>query len=108
MTISIPLQTLERLTRFYQAGYQTSLVDQALHKILMHQIEQDKADLEQVITRLRCFEEQYLWSSEEFWTQYQAGKLDDSEDFLEWNAFYKMYQRILERLRILQGENTDD
>lgn len=106
MTV-IPLQTLEKLTRFYEAGYQNPLVDQALNKILTHQITRDEADLKRVTEHLKQLETQYNMSSEEFRSRYQSGKLEDSADFVEWSAFYNMRQRILERLHILRGEDIN-
>jgi len=33
--------------------------------------------------------------------------MPDEADFMEWNAFCKMRQRLVERLRILRGEQVD-
>jgi hypothetical protein len=102
MTLQTATKTLQRLTRFYNAGFHTPLVDNALHKVLTHQIAQDEADLAQVEARLAELEERYAMSSEDFWDKYQAGRLPDEADYIEWNAFCKMQQRLQQRLNILR------
>ena len=65
----------------------------------------DEEDLQRVSKELVQFEQQYGLSSEEFWKRFKAGQMADSADFMEWNAFCKMRQRILDRLNILRGEH---
>lgn len=90
-----------RLQQLYEAGFHTSFLDTALRKIVDRQIERDKADLKKISELLAQFEAQYGFTSDEFWRRYQAGQTEDSADFLEWNAFYKMRQRIMSRMNIL-------
>jgi len=106
MTLQTAGQTLQRLTRFYKAGFHTPLVDNALHKILNHQIARDEADLGHVEARLAEFEKRYAMSSGDFWDKYQAGQIPDEADYVEWNAFCKMRQRLQQRLNILRGEDS--
>ncbi len=72
----------------------------ALHR----QVACDKADLRRVNEMLTQFERQYKMSSDEFWRRFQAGEMSDTADFIEWNVFCKMQQRIVSRLRILRGD----
>ena len=102
MTATTAMPTIERLAQFYRVGYQNQFLETALNKIVSHQIERDVADLERVERVLAEFELQYGLASDEFWARYQAGQMPDSADFVEWNAFCKMRQRLVERLRILQ------
>ncbi len=104
MTIQAPLQALQRLTHFYEAGYRNPLVDNALHKIIDHQIVRDETDLARVESHLRTFEQHYGMTSDTFWTRYQTGQLTDSADYMEWNAFCKMRQRLTQRLAILRDD----
>jgi hypothetical protein len=39
---------------------------------------------------LKKFEEKYKIPSQDFYRQFQAGELGDSEDFFEWNSYYEM------------------
>lgn len=103
MTLQSATKTLQRLTRFYKAGFHTPLVDNALHKVLTHQIARDEADLAQVEAQIAEFEKHYAMSSATFWEKYQAGQMPDEADYVEWNAFCKMRQRLQKRLAILRG-----
>ena len=40
--------------------------------------------------RLKQFEERYQMSSEDFYQRFQAGELEDTIDFFEWNTYYEM------------------
>jgi hypothetical protein len=90
-----------RLRQLYEAGFHSTFMDTALRKIVDRQIEQDRSDLDNVNEHLAQFEARYELTSDEFWQRYQAGQTEDSADFLEWNAFYKMRQRIMSRMDIL-------
>ncbi len=107
MSATAAVQDLERLAQFYQAGYQTRFLDTALHKVVSHQVQRDEANLERVEAELADFEQRYGLTSQEFWTQYQAGQIADDADFVEWNVFCKMRQRLTERLRLLRGDDAD-
>ena len=102
-----PLQDLRRLEPFYNAGFQNRFLDVALRKIVFHQIERDEADLARVEAVLGEFEQRYGPSSTDFWQRYQASQMQDETDFMEWNAFCKMHQRLVERLHILRGDQAD-
>ena len=43
-------------------------------------------------------------SSKEFFRHWRAGKLDDTADFMDWNALYQMACEVRERLELLRGE----
>ncbi len=51
------------------------------------EIPQKMADLED---HLKSFEEKYQIPSKDFYRQFQAGELEDSADFFEWNTYYEM------------------
>ncbi len=74
----------------------------ALHR----QIACDETDLRRVNETLTQFERQYEISSDEFWRRFQAGEMPDTADFMEWNVFCKMRQRITSRLHILRGDGV--
>ncbi len=99
---------IERLQALYRAGFHDDFLNRALRKIIEQQIAQDTANLAQISQDLHQFERQYHLSSDEFWGRYQAGKMADTADFLEWHVFCTMRQRILARLHILQGGNADE
>ena len=96
----------ERLERLYATGFQDTFLDSALGKIIERQIARDEADLKQVNEALAQFEHQYSLSSVEFWQRFQAGQIADTADFMEWNVFCKMQQRLTTRLRVLQVDTS--
>ena len=108
MTVSVVLHDLERLKQLYVAGFHDTFLDNALRKIIDHQIARDEVDLRRMDEELVQFEQQYGLTSDEFWERFQAGQMADTADFMEWNAFCKMRQRIMARLSILRGEGADE
>jgi hypothetical protein len=103
LSASVPRSsTLERLRLLYQAGFHDAFLDNALSKIVERQIARDEADLQQVNATLAQFEHQYDLATEIFAKRFQAGDLTDTADFMEWNAFCKMRQRLTARLNILR------
>lgn len=106
MSTAVAAQDLQRLAQFYKAGFQNRFLDTALHKVVSHQVQRDEADLERVEAVLADFERQYGLVSDEFWAHYQAGHMSDEADWVEWNAFCKMRQRLVERLRLLRGDTA--
>ena len=103
---AIATHDLNRLQQLYAAGFQDAFIDNALRKIIDHQIARNEADLQRVNIELAQFEQRYRWTSEDFYTRYQSGQIDDTADFMEWNVFCKMRLRITSRLSILRSENN--
>jgi hypothetical protein len=95
------------LEQLCTAGFQDSFLDKALRKIISRQIALDEADLKRVNKELAEFERQYDLGSAVFWERFQAGQMEDTADFMEWNVFCKMRNRITSRLRILRGDESD-
>ncbi len=50
--------------------------------------------LSALVRALLSYEQQYQISSEEFYAQYQTGKLQDSTDFVEWSGDYQHYLEL--------------
>lgn len=46
--------------------------------------------MEDLENKLKEFEEKYQIPSQQFYQQFQAGQLGDSNDFFEWNTYYEM------------------
>lgn len=59
-----------------------------------HEAEQTRALLAQLQADLLAFEQQYHLSSVKFYQQYQAGKMDDSPDFVEWASLIQMVENV--------------
>jgi hypothetical protein len=107
MNTSASAQTLDNLQALYAAGYQDSFFDHALRKLVERQIAQDEARLQRVEAELAAFEREFNISSEEFWKRYRNGNLADSAEYMEWNVFCRMRERIQARLDILRGQQYE-
>ena len=75
------------------------LIDRAIDKLLVAEIEQARVERRDLEARLSAYEEQYGMTSEEVYRRFRAGGLGDGMDFVEWSVFYEMYQAILQRLK---------
>lgn len=47
--------------------------------------------IEALLRALVTYEQKYRMSSDEFYTKYLAGKLEDTGDFIEWAGYYQQY-----------------
>ena len=108
MESSVLLHNLDNLQRLCASGFQSGFLDNALRRIIERQIAQDEADLLKASEGLVELESQYGLSSEEFCRRFQAGEMNDTADYMEWNILCKARQRITARLRILQGDKADE
>ena len=98
------LQKIRSLEQIYIKGYEDSFLDNALQKIISHQLSRDQADLQVLQQDLAEMERKYGISSEAFYERFQAGQMSDEADFMEWNALYKMTTKLRNRLGILHGQ----
>ena len=106
MESSAVVESLDNLRQLYVSGFQNPFLDSALQKIIERQVARDASDLQNVDSSLTEFERRYGLSSEEFRTRFQAGGMNDTADYMEWNVLCKTRQRIVARLHILRGEET--
>jgi hypothetical protein len=52
-----------------------------------------------LVRALTAYEQRYQMGSAEFFALYQAGKLEDTADFVEWAGDYQQYLGLIEELR---------
>lgn len=76
----------------------------ALLRVALSQVARDEAVLRDLERDLCELEKQYGMSSEEFFQRWQAGKMADTADFMDWNALYRMANEVRTRLKLLRGE----
>ncbi len=98
------LDELDRLKQLYVTGFQDAFLENALHKVIERQVARDEADLQHVNEVLAEFEQKHRIASEEFQRRYEAGQIADDANWMEWNVFLKMRQRLQSRLSLLRGE----
>jgi hypothetical protein len=53
--------------------------------------------------RLNEFEEKYQLSTAEFIRRYEADEFEETLDFAEWIGEYRLWEKLLEKIDILQG-----
>ncbi|WP_293130408.1 hypothetical protein [Microcoleus sp. bin38.metabat.b11b12b14.051] len=95
------LEQLKILERLYHRGEVSEVIEQALKKIIAHEITIAQQQTAEIETDLKQYETQYLMSSAEFYPKFRAGELGDDIDFVEWSSFYQMWSSVRERLQIL-------
>jgi len=104
MTIqSSTLDKLSVLETLYRRGYQSSVIDRTLDKLVDLERDRTQHELVELGARLKQFEAEYQMSSEDFYRRYEAGELGDSADFMEWSSFYDMSQSVKQRLSWITG-----
>ena len=95
------LEQLKILERLYHRGEVSEVIEQALKKIIAHEITIAQQQTAEIETDLKQYETQYQMSSAEFYPKFMAGELGDDIDFVEWSSFYQMWSSVRERLQIL-------
>lgn len=97
------LNKIKNLERIYVSGYGDDFMDRALDKLLAQQRVEDEASLRVLRADLEELERRYGMTSEAFAQGYHQGTMGDDADFVEWNALFRMYTRVQDRLTLLQG-----
>jgi|Deesub1362B_J571_1020462.scaffolds.fasta_scaffold02217_2 hypothetical protein len=100
------LEKLDVLEQILKLGLGDEFLYRALDKLVVYELMKDQEHLRILSHDLAELESKYGLSSEEFFERFQKGQMADTADFMEWNALYKMYCRLQQRLRILQGKGS--
>ena len=100
-------QRLSALARLYQQGQTSPLMDRTLDKLLAHEAEQARAQLDVVEADLAAYEKLYGIPSGEFYRRYQAGQTDDRMDYVEWASLVTMRDNLLHRLQLLTSDKGE-
>jgi len=72
-------------------------MDRTLDKLLAHEAEQARLQLETLDADLATFEQEHHMTSADFFRRYQAGQTDDRMDFVEWASLVRMKENLLRR-----------
>jgi hypothetical protein len=97
------LDKIRNLERIYVGGYGDDFMDRALDKLLAQQRAEDEVSLSVLHGDLEELEQRYGMSSDEFARRYRQGGMGDDADFVEWNALYRIYTKVQNRLSLLRG-----
>ncbi|MBO1352239.1 MAG: hypothetical protein EBE86_034975 [Hormoscilla sp. GUM202] len=94
-------EQLTILTALCESGNSSEILERSLDKIIAHELAVSQQQATELAEDLQQFEAQHQMSSSDFARRFQAGELGDDVDFVEWNAFYKMWCSVQKRLKIL-------
>jgi len=97
------LTKIKNLERIYIGGYGDDFMDRALDKLVAQQRSEDEASERALRADLEELERRYGMSSDKFAERYRQGAMGDDADFVEWNALFRMYTKVRNRLALLQG-----
>lgn len=97
-------QRLQTLAYLSEQGQVSELFELTFDKLWSHEAQDCQRELDELQLELSVFEEQYGYSSAEFYQRFQNGETDDRMDFIEWASFCQMADLQQKRLRALMGE----
>jgi hypothetical protein len=90
------------LLRYVTAKVEAVTID----KLYEHEIAEARSKLEGFEVELAEFEAQYEMSSDDFFQQFEEGKLGDDMDFFDWSALVQIARNLRARLELLTQETT--
>ena len=98
LQLDIQAHTAQRLKKLFE-----SLKDQEIfvQNFFEYQIAELKKGILNIRLDLKQFEDTYHISSQEFYNQFEAGKLDDHEDYMLWAGLYELFCDNEQRLQEL-------
>lgn len=94
---------LQRLIRIYETGQNSELMDHVLDKVFAQEAADTQAAIARLDADIQNYENRYGMASDEFDSQFHAGKLGDQMDFIEWSSLILMRSHLQERLETLTG-----
>lgn len=95
---------VSKLAELYESGQVSETTARNLNKVLELEVNQIQLDLTETEKDMSEFERQYKMSTVDFFRQWQAGKTDDSMDYVEWASLAQMADNLRKRLEFLTGE----
>jgi len=95
---------IKGLEEIFEKDLNDEYLQKAITKVIAYEIAKTSEEVEDLKRELKVYESRFDMDSEEFFSRFQAGELEDNADFFEWSALYKMYLRAQERLKILKPQ----
>jgi len=95
---------IKGLEEIFEKNLNDEYLQKAISKVISYEIVKTIEELEDLKAELKVYEAQFQMTSEDFFIKFSAGEVEDSADFFEWSALYKMYLRASERLKILKSQ----
>ena len=95
-------ERVQVLQKLYKQGQGSDIVDLALEKLFAYELDTCQRQLVQLEEDLAEFEQQYVVSSAQFYSEFQAGNRGDAMDYVEWASLVQMADRLRQRIALLQ------
>jgi len=106
MTLTTTLDKIKRLEQYVTVQEIGSpVLALALDKLLKREISYLQGMKRELKSDLLSFEIKYGVDSQSFYRQYEAGKLGDQMDFVEWSASVEMADNLDHQIHLLQNDN---
>jgi len=93
-------QTLRKLVNSYQND------EQFAQAVIAKQIDELQKANTDIQLELKAFEQQYPYTTQQFYEKFQVGELGDEEDFMLWAGLYEMWQMNQKNLLMLAGNDS--
>lgn len=97
-------QRLQNLAYLSEQGQVSELFQLTFDKLWSYEAQDCRRELNELEVELSKFEDQYGYTSAEFYRRFQAGQTDDRMDFIEWASFCQMADLQQKRLQLLMGQ----
>ncbi len=99
----IQLQLSEKTEeRFKQVMSLHSNKETLFNNIIDFQIKELKLGIYNIQKDLKQFEEKHNMKTKLFYEEFEAGKIDDRDDYIIWSGIYEMFLRDKQKLEKLQ------
>ena len=100
-TAPVIARQLPAMAQLYKRQQASEVMTRTLDKLLHYEAENSRQQLTELQQDLALFEQQYGMTSAEFYQRFQAGKLGDDMDYVEWASLVQMSRNLEERLELL-------
>lgn len=84
------------------------IIENTLNRLIDLQVAKYRRFIKQTNRELEKFEVKYNMASGEFFRKFEAGEMDDADDFFEWGGLYVnvlLYSKHIEELESLVNES---
>ncbi len=99
------LSKVKSLEKFVKKHGDDSYIVQTISKMIAFKIQKYKKKIKTLDKELKKYEQTHKKKSSAFIKEFNSGKLGDDMDFIEWSSLYQMQNRLIGKIRELQGIN---
>ncbi len=101
------LQTTKEIIRnigkIFEKGLEDDYLSRSIRKVIEYEKEKTLHDIRALREDLDKYENKYKISTGDFSSKFVKGEVGDDEDYFELSAIWQMYERSIERVKLLEG-----